>query len=93
MLCSGKVHGGGHLFQILNSHPSLVSSDMLSLDIVLNVNEQADPPTTLLWLPGGAGSSGDPKGNGFFRVIGVHGFEPGKPALDSALYRKYTFLA
>lgn len=60
---------------------SLLSSDMLSLDIVLNVNEQAEPPATLLWLPGGAGSSGDPKGNGFFRVIGVHGFEPGKPLL------------
>ena len=46
----------------------LVSGVLLGLDIVLNVNEQADPP--LRWpgcLEGGAsGNAGD---NGFFRVI------------------------
>lgn len=68
-------------FQILNGCPPLVSGALLSLDIVLNVNEQADLPTTQLWLSEGAGSSGDLRGNGFFRVIGVHGFEPGKPLL------------
>lgn len=66
-------------FQILNSCPPLVSGALLSLDIVLNVNEQADPPATQLWLPEVAESSGDPKGNGFFRVIGTQVFELDEP--------------
>ena len=76
-----KVHGGGCPFQILNGRPPLVSSALLGLDIVLNVNEQADLPAALPGLPGGAGASGDTRGNGFFRVIGAQGFEPGEPLL------------
>ena len=76
-----KVHGGGCPFQILNGRPPLVSSALLGLDIVLNVNEQADLPAALLGLSGGAGASGNAGDNGFFRVIGAQGFEPGEPLL------------
>ena len=76
-----KVHGGGRPFQILNGRPPLVSGALLGLDIVLNINKQADLPIALLGLPGGPGTSGDAGGNGFFRVIGTQGFEPGEPLL------------
>ena len=76
-----KVHGGGRSFQILNGCPPLVSGALLGLDIVLNINEQADLPIALPGLPGGPGASGDPGGNGFFRVIGTQGFQSGEPLL------------
>ena len=76
-----KVHGGGRPFQILNSRPPLVSGALLGLDVVLNVNEQADLPAALPGLPGGAGPSGDPGDNGFFRVIGAQIFESGESLL------------
>lgn len=76
-----KVHGGGRPFQILNGRPPLVSGALLGLDIVLNVNEQADLPAALPGLSGRPGASGNPRGNGFFRVIGTQGFEPGEPLL------------
>ena len=76
-----KVHGGSRPFQILNGRPPLVSGALLGLDVVLNVNKQADLPIVLPGLPGGPGASGDPGGNGFFRVIGAKSFEPGKPLL------------
>ncbi len=43
------------------------SGALLCLDVVLNVNEQADLPVTLLWLPGWSGASGDPGSDGFER--------------------------
>ena len=55
-----KVHGGGRPFQILNGCPPLVSGALLGLDVVLNVNKQADLPVALPGLSGGAGASGDP---------------------------------
>ena len=76
-----KVHSGGRTFQILNGRPPLVSCALLGLDIVLNVNEQTDLPATLPGLSGGPGASGDARDNGFFRVIGAQGFEPGEPLL------------
>ena len=76
-----KVHGGGCPFQILNGRPPLVSGALLGLDIVLNVNEQADLPAALPGLSGGPGTSGNAGDNGFFRVIGAQGFEPGEPLL------------
>ena len=76
-----KVHGGSRSFQILNGRPPLVSGALLGLDVVLNVNKQADFPIALPGLPGGPGASGDPGSNGFFRVIGAQSFEPGKPLL------------
>ena len=54
-----KVHGGGRPFQILDGCPPLVSGTLLGLDIVLNVNEQADLPAALLGLSGGPGTSGN----------------------------------
>ena len=69
------------MFQILNGRPPLVSGALLGLDIVLKVNEQADPPVALPGLSGGAGASGNAGDNGFFRVIGAQGFEPGEPFL------------
>ena len=76
-----KVHSGGRPFQILDGRPPLVSGALLGLDIVLNVNEQADLPAALLGLSGGAEASGNAGDNGFFRVIGAQGFEPGEPLL------------
>lgn len=76
-----KVHSGGRTFQILNGRPPLVSCALLGLDIVLNVNEQTDLPAALPGLSGGPGASGDARDNGFFRVIGAQGFEPGKSFL------------
>ena len=76
-----KVHGGGRPFQILNGRPPLVSGVLLGLDIVLNINEQADLPIALPGLPGGPGASGDPGGNGFSCVISAQGFETGEPLL------------
>ena len=76
-----KVHGGGRPFQILNGRPPLVSGALLGLDIVLNVNEQADLPAALLGLSRGPGTSGNAGDNGFFRVIGAQGLEPGEPFL------------
>ena len=76
-----KIHSGGRPFQILDGRPPLVSGALLGLDIVLNVNEQADLPAALLGLSGGAEASGNAGDNGFFRVIGAQGFEPGEPLL------------
>ena len=76
-----KVHGGGRPFQILNGRPPLVSGALLGLDIVLNINEQADFPAAMPGLSGGPGTSGNAGNNGFFRVIGAQGFEPGEPLL------------
>ena len=76
-----KVHGGGRPFQILNGRPPLVSGALLGLDIVLNINEQADFPAAMPGLSGGPGTSGNAGDNGFFRVIGTQSFEPGEPLL------------
>ena len=76
-----KVHGGGRPFQILNGRPPLVSGALPYLDIVLNVNVQADLPVALPGLSGEPGTSGDPGGNGIFRVIGAQSSEPGEPLL------------
>src|SRR5699024_7863006 len=76
-----KVHGGGRPFQILNGRPPLVSGALLGLNVILNVNEQVDLPTMLSELSGRTRGSSDAGDNGFFRVIGSQGFEPGKPLL------------
>ena len=54
---------------------------LLGFEIVLDINEQADPSVALLWPPGWPGTPGDPGGNGFFRVVHAQGFHPGKPFL------------
>lgn len=40
----------------------------------MNVKEQTNLPAALLGLPRGAGTSGNPGGNGSFRAIGAQGF-------------------
>ena len=81
-----KVYGGGRPFQILNGCPPLLSCALLGLDVVLNVNEQTDISAALPGLPGGARASSNPRGNGFFRVIGAQGFEPGEPHFFCQMY-------
>lgn len=76
-----EVHGPGGLFQVVQLRPMCEPGALLCLDIILNVNEQADPSVTLLRLPGWSGASGDPGGNGFLRVVHAQGFHPGKPLL------------
>ena len=76
-----EVHGPGGLFQIVQLRPMREPGALLCLDVVLNVNEQADPSVMLLRLPGWSGASGDPGGDGFLRVVHAQGFHPGKPLL------------
>lgn len=52
-------------------------------------NEQADLPAALPGLPGGAGVSGNAGDNGFFRVIGAQGFEPGDLSWSGVLAEIY----
>lgn len=66
------VHGSGRLFQVVQLRPVREPGALLRLDIVLNINKQAAPPVTLLWLHGWTGGSGNPGGNGFLRDIKFH---------------------
>ena len=75
------VHGLSRLFQIIQLRPVRKTGTLLCFDIILNINEQADPPVTLLRLFGWTGASGDPGGNGFLRVIRVQDLHPGKTFL------------
>ena len=48
-----EVAGFGDAFQILDGRPMAVARALLGLDVVLNIYEQADPASVLLWLAGG----------------------------------------
>ena len=76
-----EVHGLGGLFQIVQLRPMCEPGALLCLEIILDINEQADFPVTLLRLLRWPGTSGDPGGDGFLRVIHTQGFHPGKPLL------------
>ena len=76
-----KVGGIRNTFQIFDGRPAAIARALLCLDIILNVDEQADSSVTLLRLSGRSGASGDPGGDGFFRVVYAQGFHPGKPLL------------
>ena len=76
-----EIHSGDRPFQIFNGRPPLVSGTLLSLNIVLNVNEQADLPVALPGPSGGPGTSGNPGDSGFFHVVDTHGVEPDEPLL------------
>ena len=54
---------------------------LLCLDIVLDINEQADLSVLLFRLSGRSGASGDPVGKGFFGLILTKGFQTGEPFL------------
>ena len=76
-----EVHGLGGLFQIVQLRPMRKPGVLLGLNIVLDINEQADLPVTLFRLLGRSGASGDPGGDGFLRVVATQGFHSGKPFL------------
>ena len=54
---------------------------LLCLNVILDINEQADLSVLLFRLAGRSGSSGDPGGKGFFGVVHTQGFQTGKPFL------------
>ena len=58
---------------------------LLRLDVVLNINEQADLSVLLFRLAGRSGASGDPGGKGFFGVVRTQGFQTG----ESFLIRRF----
>lgn len=76
-----EIHGLSGLFQIVQLRPMGEACALLCLDIILNVDEQADSSVTLLRLSGRSGASGDPGSDGFFRVVYAQSFHPGKPLL------------
>ena len=54
---------------------------LLRLDVVLNINEQADLSVLLFRLAGRSGVSGDPGSKGFFGVVRTQGFQTGESFL------------
>ena len=54
---------------------------LLCLDIVLDINEQADLSVLLFRLAGRSGASGDPGSKGFFGVVCTQGFQTGESFL------------
>ena len=61
-----EIHGLGGLFQIVQLRPMGEACTLLRLDVVLNINEQADLSVLLFRLAGRSGVSGDPGSKGFF---------------------------
>ena len=76
-----KVGGIRDPFQIFDGRPAAIACTLLRLDVVLDINEQADLSAPVLRLAGRSGASDDPGGDGFFRVVYAQGFHPGKPLL------------
>ena len=76
-----EIYGLGGLFQIVQLRPMGEACALLRLDVVLDINEQADLSVLLFRLAGRAGASGDPGGKGFFGVVHTQGFQTGKPFL------------
>ena len=54
---------------------------LLRLDVILDINEQADLSALLFRLAGRSGASGDPGGKGFFGVVHTKGFQTGESFL------------
>lgn len=76
-----EIHGLGGLFQIVQLRPMGEACTLLRLDVVLNINEQADLSVLLFRLAGRSGVSGDPGSKGFFGVVRTQGFQTGEPFL------------
>jgi hypothetical protein len=55
-----KVHGFCRLFQVVQFRPMGEDCALLRFEIVLNVNEKADPTITLFRLTRRTGAPGDP---------------------------------
>ena len=54
---------------------------LLCLDVILDINEQADLSVPLFRLAGRSGTSGNPGGKGFFGVVRTQGFQTGESFL------------
>ena len=76
-----EIHGLGGLFQIVQLRPMGEACTLLRLDVVLNINEQADLSVLLFRLAGRSGVSGDPGNKGFFGVVRTQGFQTGESFL------------
>ena len=76
-----EIHGLGGLFQIVQLRPMGEACTLLRLDVVLNINEQADLSVLLFRLAGRSGASGNPGSKGFFGVVHTHGFQTGESFL------------
>ena len=76
-----EIHGLGGLFQIVQLRPMGEACTLLRLDIILDINEQADLSVLPFRLAGRSGASGDPGGKGFFGVVNPQRFQTGEPFL------------
>ena len=76
-----EIHGLGGLFQIVQLRPMGEACTLLCLDVILDINEQADLSVLPFRLAGRSGSSGDPGGKGFFGVVNPQRFQTGEPFL------------
>ena len=64
-----EIHGLGGLFQIVQLRPMGEACALLCLDVILDINKQADLSVPLFRLAGRSGTSGNPGGKGFFGVV------------------------
>ena len=69
-------------FEIFDGRPAAIACALLRLDVVLDINEQADLSAPLFRLVGRSGASGDPGGKSFFSVVHTQGFQTGEPFLS-----------
>ena len=76
-----EIHGLGGLFQIVQLRPMGEACTLLRLDVVLNINEQADLSVLQFRLAGRSGASGNPGSKGFFGVVRTQGFQTGESFL------------
>ena len=76
-----EIHGLGGLFQIVQLRPMGEACALLCLDIVLDINEQADLSVLRFRLVGRSGTSGNPGNKGFFGVVHTQSFQTGEPFL------------
>ena len=76
-----EIHGLGGLFQIVQLRPMGEACALLCLDIVLDINEQADLSVLLFRLVGRSGAAGEPGGKSFCGVVHTQGFQTGEPFL------------
>ena len=76
-----EIHGLGGLFQIVQLRPMGEACALLCLDVILDINEQADLSVLRFRLVGRSGTSGNPGNKGFFGVVHTQGFQTGEPFL------------
>ena len=76
-----EIHGLGGLFQIVQLRPMGEACALLCLDVILDINKQADLSVLRFRLAGRSGTSDDPGGKGFFGVVNPQRFQTGEPFL------------